>query len=425
LREVARRLGAELCFLDGRRLLAELRPERSGALLPSEARTWLGDLSCVAAVLEATDAPERHERRGRADLVVEVGPARFGGGPSGPRTAPDTGPGRGRGPEEDLVVNRRSSSDAAGKIERINTRLKEILRHGNKRRFSKENPMTPCVGGFCFLLASALLACSCQTAGQTTNAAREPSGVANEAVNSIGMKFVRVPKGTFAMGSPRSDRNADLDEQQHEVTVSRDYFIGAFECTQAEYERVMGKNPSQFQDARSKESSARHPVERVSWNDAVEFCRRLSELPAEKAAGRSYRLPTEAEWERACRGGSADIFAFGNDAALLGEYAWYESNGGGQTHPVGQKRPNAFGIYDMHGNAWEWCADWYVEHSSRPVVDPTGPANGTDRVYRGGSWNYAASYCRSANRTSTGPNFEGFDFLSISFRVVMTDALAK
>lgn len=132
LREVARRLGAELCFLDERRLLAELRPERSGALLPSEARTWLGDLSCVAAVLEATDAPERHERRGRADLVVEVGPARFGGGPSGPRTAPGSGPGRGRGPEEDLVVNRRSSSDAAGEIERINTRLKEILRHGNK-----------------------------------------------------------------------------------------------------------------------------------------------------------------------------------------------------------------------------------------------------------------------------------------------------
>jgi formylglycine-generating enzyme required for sulfatase activity len=291
----------------------------------------------------------------------------------------------------------------------------------------RKTSMTPSTGRFCLLLASAMLACSCQTADDATIDAREPAGVANEAVNSIGMKFVRVPKGTFAMGSQRGNRNADLDERQHEVTLSRDYFIGAFECTQEQYERVMGKNPSQFQDPRSKGSTANHPVERVSWNDAAEFCRRLSELPAEKAAGRSYRLPTEAEWERACRGGSTGEFAFGDDAAALGDYAWYEPNGGGQTHPVGQKRPNAFGIYDMHGNAWEWCADWYVEHSSRPVVDPTGPANGTDRVYRGGSWNYTAPYCRSANRTATKPDFDsfGFDFLSISFRVVMTDASAQ
>ncbi len=293
------------------------------------------------------------------------------------------------------------------------------------------------------MTASALLTCSCQTSGdQDIKAPDSPdaansassdvpngasSGASSDVVNSIGMKFVRVPKGTFLMGSPRGNPNADLDERQHEVTISRDFSIGAFECTQEQYERVMGKNPSQFQDPRNKESTANHPVERISWNDAAEFCRRLSELPAEKAAGRSYRLPTEAEWEFACRGGSAGEFAFGDDAAALGDYAWYEPNGGGQTHPVGQKRPNAFGIYDMHGNAWEWCADWYVEHSRRPVVDPTGPANGTDRVYRGGSWNYSAGYCRSANRTATKPDFDsfGFDFLSIGFRVVMDDASTK
>ena len=233
------------------------------------------------------------------------------------------------------------------------------------------------------------------------------------------MKLVLIPKGEFAMGSARGNQNADGDERQHAVTITRDYYIGAFEVTQAQFEQVMGRNPSQFQDATIRGGGANHPVERVSWNDAVEFCRRLSERPEERAAGRVYRLPSEAEWEYACRAGSPGDFAFGDDAQQLGDYGWFAANGGGQTNPVGQTKPNAWGLYDMHGNAWEWCGDRYERYSGRPAIDPTGPSQGTDRVYRGGSWNYAASYCRSANRTATGPSFEWFDFLSISFRVAM------
>jgi formylglycine-generating enzyme required for sulfatase activity len=254
----------------------------------------------------------------------------------------------------------------------------------------------------------------------TTQATKLPtSAPPKELVNTIGMKFIFIPKGQFAMGSAPGDRDADLDERQHSVTITRDFYIGAFEVTQSQFERVMGRNPSQFQGKSFRDGGFNHPVERVSWNDAAEFCKRLSELPEEKAAGCVYRLPTEAEWEYACRAGSSDAYAFGDQPQRLGEYCWYAPNGDGQTHPVGEKKPNAWGLYDMHGNAWEWCADWYERHSNRPQVDPVGPSEGTDRVYRGGSWNYAAAYCRSANRTATAPAFEGFDFLSISFRVVM------
>ena len=276
-----------------------------------------------------------------------------------------------------------------------------------------------------------LFACACRAPGDDAAAkvasgttvaasgASTPVASSNEITNSIGMKLMLVPKGEFAMGSARGNRNSDGDERQHAVTITRDYFIGAFEVTQAQYEQVMGRNPSQFQGSRIPGGGANHPVERVSWNDAVEFCRRLSDRPEERAAGRVYRLPSEAEWEYACRAGSPGEFAFGNDAQQLGDYGWYAANGGGQTHAVGQKKPNAWGLYDMHGNAWEWCADWYEVYSGRPAIDPTGPSQGTDRVYRGGSWNYGPGYCRSANRTATRPSFEGFDFLSISFRVAM------
>ncbi|MFN6207097.1 MAG: formylglycine-generating enzyme family protein [Planctomycetota bacterium] len=243
--------------------------------------------------------------------------------------------------------------------------------------------------------------------------------------NSIGMNLIFVPRGTFEMGSARGDRGADLDERQHRVTLSRDYYLGAFECTQAEYEKVMGRNPSQFQGNRIAGSSSNHPVEQISWEDAVEFCRRLSELPEEKAAGRVYRLPTEAEWEYGCRAGNLAVFAFGDQDRLLDEYGWYKANGNLQTHPVGQKKPNAWGLYDMHGNAWEWCADWYGNYPNRAVVDPRGPEVGTDRVYRGGSWNYDPDYERSANRTGTRPDFKGFDFLSIGFRVAVDAPAGK
>jgi eukaryotic-like serine/threonine-protein kinase len=142
-----------------------------------------------------------------------------------------------------------------------------------------------------------------------------------------------------------------------------------YEVTQGEYERVMGTNPSHFK------GDPRLPVETVSWQDAMTFCERLSALPAERSAGRVYRLPTEAEWEYACRAGSTTIYSFGDSEGSLGDYAWYDSNSGSKTHPVGQKRPNAWGLYDMHGNVWEWCSDWYdgSYYASSPVDDPTGP----------------------------------------------------
>jgi formylglycine-generating enzyme required for sulfatase activity len=252
-----------------------------------------------------------------------------------------------------------------------------------------------------------------------------PIASSREVINSIGMKLMLVPKGQFAMGSPRGARNADLDERQTAVTITRDYHIGAFEVTQAQFQRVMGRNPSQFQGTRVEGGGEHRPVEQVSWNDAVDFCKRLSELPEEKAAGRVYRLPTEAEWEYACRGGNAGEYAFGDRVEALGDYAWFEDNSDGRTHPVGKKKPNAWGLHDMHGNVWEWCADWYVPHAGRPLIDPTGPLQGTDRVYRGGGWSYAASYCRSANRTATNPSFAGFEFLSIGFRVAMDAPAGK
>jgi formylglycine-generating enzyme required for sulfatase activity len=239
-----------------------------------------------------------------------------------------------------------------------------------------------------------------------------------ELTNSIGMKLKLIPKGTFDMGSAANDPGADLDEPLHQVTLSRDFYIGQFEVTQSQYKDVLGTNPSQFPRDK-KIDPANYPVEGVSWLDAVEFCQRLSELPEEKKAGRIYRLPTEAEWEYACRAGSPAAFCFGNDPQLLSKYAWFDKNGGGQTHPVGLKRPNDWGLYDMHGNAWEWVADWYEVYPRKSVTDPKGPRSGKDRVYRGASWNYSPDYHRSANRTATAPTFRGFEFLSISFRVAI------
>ena len=249
----------------------------------------------------------------------------------------------------------------------------------------------------------------------STSFAQEP---AQEITNSIGMKLKLIPKGTFKMGSAANDPDADLDEPQHQVTFTQDFYIGEFEVTQSQYEKVIGSNPSQFPRNKNIDRS-NYPVEQISWEDAVAFCQGLSNLPDEKAAGRVYRLPTEAEWEYACRAGSQAAFCFGDDARLLNQYAWFDKNGEGQTHPVGLKRPNDWGLYDMHGNAWEWVADWYEVYPRKSVTDPKGPRSGTDRVYRGASWNYNPGYLRSANRTATSPKVRGFEFLSISFRIAL------
>jgi formylglycine-generating enzyme required for sulfatase activity len=246
-----------------------------------------------------------------------------------------------------------------------------------------------------------------------------------ELTNSIGMKLALIPKGTFQMGSPPSEEGSEDNERQHEVTLTRDYYLGAFEVTQAQYQKVMGSNPSYYQGnyieqkipakkhpetGRTIEEekiipvdSSNHPVEKVSCNDASEFCKRLSAFPEERKAGRVYRLPTEAEWEYACRAGSKTAFIFGDEQGSLGDYAWFDDNSE-STHPVGEKKPNAWGLYDMHGNVWEWCSDWYGEYPKGAVNDPTGAKVGSRRVLRGGGWSDDAALCRSAFRFNDPPS---------------------
>ena len=201
--------------------------------------------------------------------------------------------------------------------------------------------------------------------------------VAKEIVlgGGITMKLVLIPAGKFMMGSPDSEQGRNKSEgPQHEVVISKPFYMGVTEVTQAQYEAVMGTNPSNFKDATN-------PVEMVSLTDATEFCKKLSEK-----TGQAVRLPTEAEWEYACRAGSNTRFSFGDSDSILGDYAWWQSNSGGKTHPVGQKKPNAWGLYDMHGNVWEWCANWLGSYSSGSATDPRGPGSGGYRVLRGGSW---------------------------------------
>jgi len=238
--------------------------------------------------------------------------------------------------------------------------------------------------------------------------------------NSIGMKLVLIPKGTFQMGSPIEEEGGCDDEEQHQVTISKDYYLGVTEVTQGQYEKVMGSNPSRFQKrAIRKSDSSMYPVENVSWEEAVEFCKKLSDLPEEKQAGRVYRLPTEAEWEYACRAGNTTAFSFGESSKSLGDYAWFFENSWFASHPVGQKKPNNWGLYDMHGNVWEWCSDWYDEYPKGSVSDPTGPKEGSFRVLRGGGWFYVAARCRSAVRSSFSPSFR---INSFGFRVALSSA---
>jgi formylglycine-generating enzyme required for sulfatase activity len=189
------------------------------------------------------------------------------------------------------------------------------------------------------------------------------------------------------------------------VTLTKPFELGVYEVTQEQYEKVKGTNPS-------SSKGPQNPVEKVSWEDAVEFCRKLSELPEEKAAGRVYRLPTEAEWEYACRAGTTTAYSFGDDESQLRDYAWFSGNA---THPVGQKKPNPWGLYDMHGNVWEWCQDSYGAFPQGLATDPKGPSSGSYRVYRGGSWNLTVRLCRSSSRSRCSPSYH---FGYLGFRVV-------
>jgi formylglycine-generating enzyme required for sulfatase activity len=222
-----------------------------------------------------------------------------------------------------------------------------------------------------------------------------------EIAPGVTITFCWCPAGEFTMGIPKSEADRSSDENQVEVTLSRGFWMAKTEVTQAQWEAVMGNNPSRFK-------GANRPVERVSWTDAQEFLTKLNVIVGNSDGGQMV-LPTEAQWEYACRAGEAGMYSGGT----LDEVAWYEKNSGSETHPVGTKKPNAWGLYDMHGNVWEWCADWYA-WELKGGVDPWGANSGSLRVGRGGSWDYDADYCRVANRGGNGPSGSNGDF---GFRV--------
>jgi formylglycine-generating enzyme required for sulfatase activity len=262
---------------------------------------------------------------------------------------------------------------------------------------------------------------------------KEPENLPREVTNAIGMRLVLILPGKFSTGSPPGEARRTDDEEQHEVEITRPFYLGAYEVTQAEYQQVHGTNPSYFSPKRGAKGKAakmntdRFPVETVSWEEATEFCRKLSDLPEEKGADHHYRLPTEAEWEYACRSGSRSVAPFhfgGSLSAKQGNIDRSHPYGGAakgaspqRTSKVGSYEATALGLYDMHGNVGEWCQDWYSSsyYHNSPVMDPQGPEEGECRVVRGGSWCNAPWLCRVASRSKASPSDRHYD---LGFRVV-------
>ncbi len=248
-------------------------------------------------------------------------------------------------------------------------------------------------------------------------------GAPVQITNSIGMKFNLIPPGEFTMGSPASEPGRRDEETQHRVEITKPFYLSVHEVTQDQYEQVMGNNPSFFNPLSQwgvlKDpgiDTSQWPVDNVSWNDAVAFYRKLS-----KQEGVEYRLPTEAEWEYACRAGTTTAYSFGDDVSQLGEYAWYSGNSS-STHPVGEKKPNAWGLFDMHGNVREWCQDRYGPYKSlQGVSDPTGSASGSRRVLRGGAFANRPEDVRAASRYNNQPVTRNHN---IGFRLARTIPLS-
>jgi uncharacterized protein (TIGR02996 family) len=259
--------------------------------------------------------------------------------------------------------------------------------------------------------------------------------VVPEVVNSIGMRLALIPPGRFRMGALTTETGREAHEgPMHEVEITRAFYLGVFPVTQAQYEAVMRPNPSFFCAtsgggiAVAGQDTSAFPVEEVSWPDAIAFLERLSALPEEQECGRKYRLLTEAEWEYACRGGSASstAFAFGNrlsssQANFRADHPYDGPEKGpplGHSCKVGLHPPNAFGVYDMHGNVWEWCNDWYAwnYYANSPGKDPPGPSEGAHRVIRGGAWSHFGQHCRSAYRNRYAPAIRS---CHVGFRVAL------
>jgi formylglycine-generating enzyme required for sulfatase activity len=228
--------------------------------------------------------------------------------------------------------------------------------------------------------------------------------------SGIGLRMVPIPAGKFMMGS----EGGSADERPvHFVTLTEPFHMGATEVTKGQWEAVMGSGSNNTDDADL-------PVTNVSWKQCMEFCVKLTEAAQAKGQmpdGIVYRLPTEAEWEYACRANSTTSFCFGDDPAELGDYAWFAQNSGGRKHPVASKKPNAWGLHDMHGNVYELCLDWYGPYSASDATDPTGPTRGTHRAVRHGSYcpGCGPDVCRSSSRSKTEPDYSS---PTMGFRVV-------
>ncbi len=232
-----------------------------------------------------------------------------------------------------------------------------------------------------------------------------PKELAVDLGGGVKLDLVLIPAGSFTMGD-------DSPEPAHKVTITKPFYLGKYEVTQEQWEAVMGSSPSNFK-------GPKNPVEQVGWVDCQDFLVKLNT----KVGGKGYKfvLPTEAQWEYACRAGSTGKFCFGDDEKQLGEYAWYRENSESKAHPVGEKKPNTFGLHDMHGNVWEWCQDSYGAYGAEAVRDPSRPTGARFRVLRGGSWNYGGRCCLSAYRSCLGEFGDRFNLLGMRVARVPAD----
>lgn len=247
------------------------------------------------------------------------------------------------------------------------------------------------------------------TTGRERYTYESTNGGKEDTCSILNAKFVLIPAGMFMMGSPEDEPGRFARETLHKVTISKPFYMQTTPVTQGQWQRVMGSNPSYFK------GDDNLPVEQVSWNDVQECISKLNK----KEGKDKYCLPTAAQWEYACRAGSSMMYCFGDDPSRLGEYAWYDKNSGNVTHPVGRKKPNAWGLYDMYGNVWEWVQDWGgsdCDYPSGNLTDPTGPSSGPSRVFRGGSGvGCTGSCCRTAFRAGNRP---GSRDKSVGFRLL-------
>jgi len=260
-----------------------------------------------------------------------------------------------------------------------------------------------------------LLMCALFMVGSTfTSYAEQPN---KKFTNTLGMEFVLIPAGSFMIGSPKDEPARYANEIQHRVNLTRAFYIQTTEVTQGQWKSIMGKNL-----AAHKGCGDNCPVEQVSWDDAQAFIQKLNQ----KEGTDRYRLPTEAEWEYACRAGSTAAFANGGITVMklkcgfdpnLDAMGWYCFNSGNTIHPVAQKNPNAWGLYDMHGNVQEWCQDWFGNYPYDEVADPTGPSSGSYRAMRGGVWYSFSRDCRSATRYGSPPRYR---YYYLGFRLART-----